>query len=283
MIVAWLLLACRTDLPVPDAPTDGDVVGAWEEVLYEVVTDDGLVDYDRLAANRHALDAYVAHLARPDVVPIESRRRLAFWLNTYNALVMVSVLDTGRPASVDDVPGWLPIDGAGFFYLRAWRIGRDRLSLWDVKHERIRIRTMDYRVHGAVNDGTRSGPPLRDELYRFPGLERQLDDQMARWVNDEARGVRVVDGVAELPHEFSRYARDFSFWWGNADPCTVAARHADDALAAELTALAAEGCPRRFRAEDRALNHGAGGDKPPRERPIASDDDAAEEPAGEDD
>jgi hypothetical protein len=169
---------------------------------------------------------------------------------------MWSVLDLGRPASVLEVGGFTP--GARFFFWRSFRVGYDRVSLWEIEHERIRHRTMDYRVHAAMNCASASCPPLRAGLYTSPGVERQLNDQMRRWVEDPERGVRVESGALVLNPIFDWFARDFSQWTGGDDLCAVTARHATGDLRAAILAVGRAGCPHRFASYDWSLNDASG-------------------------
>lgn len=250
-----LLLACRVavDAPVPAPATDPSE--AYEALLAEVITVDGYVDYDALSANRGPLDAYVAWLGRDKNTPKGATGATAMYLNAYNAFVMFSVLAHGRPASVLDVAGrWTGTPGEGFFFDDAFDVGRERLSLWEIEHERVRHRAQDVRVHAAMTCASRSCPPLARSLYREKTLDLQLERQMRRWVNDPARGVRVEGEVAVFPAIFDWYAADFHNWTGGDDLCTTATKYAAPALAQALATRGAAGCPHRFDAYDWQLN-----------------------------
>lgn len=254
MIALVVLAGCRTTLSSDAEPME-DPTAAWNAVLGVVVTDDGLVDYDALERNRLALDEYVAWIAGPDVIPDSPRKRLAFWLNAYNAMVLFGVLHDGRPASVRDVPGfWSSKPGVGFFFERQFAVGPERVSLWDVENERVRGRSQDYRVHAAMNCASRSCPPLRDELYVGLKLDGQLDDQMRRWVSDPDRGVRIEGDVAVVSPIFEWYVRDFSEWTAGENLCGLLSRYAIGSLREDLRDLSRDGCPHRTFDYDGRLN-----------------------------
>ncbi len=248
-----LCFGCRPVLePVVPEPS-GDPSDEWEALLGRVVVD-GMVDYDALEADRGPLDDYVAWLASPKRRAHRSNPLHAFWLNAYNALVLYSVLEDGRPESVLDVNGWIPRPGSGFFYERAFRVQDYSVSLWEIEHERLRGRVMDFRDHGALNCASRSCPPLRPELYTTKNLEQQLKDQMGVWVDDPVRGVRVEGGVAHFSAIFEWFAHDFDFLTAGDDLCTTAARFASGPRARKLRALAHRGCPHTFDPYDWSLN-----------------------------
>lgn len=254
-LVLASLAACRTPVdPRVDAPR-GEPTVAYGELLARVVTDDGLVDYDMLEAERGPLDRYVAWLGKPRRVA-RANIRHAFWLNAYNALVLYGVLEAGRPDSVLDVRHGVPVKGVGFFIQQAFLVDGQRQSLWEIEHERLRGRVMDIRDHGALNCASMSCPPLRNELYAggAAALNQQLRDQMAKWINDPVRGVRIEEGEAVFSPIFDWYAHDFDLFTAGDDLCTTAARFADPPLKGRLHRLAQQGCPHRFFDYDWALN-----------------------------
>jgi hypothetical protein len=255
VLFAVAFAACREPMRSP-AQWDKGAMRAWEVRLAEIVTEDGLVDYDALEADRSALDGYVAWLADERSWPGRLTRDWhAQYLNAYNALVMFQVLERGRPASVLDVGGIVPVPGYKFFAATQFALGADWLTLSEIEHERVRWKEMDYRDHSALNCASMSCPPLRNELYRPPQLRQQLDDQMKRWMSDPERGVRVEGGRAVFSPIFEWFERDFHFFSGGKDPCTIAAEHTGDhELARQLRALSAEGCPRTYFEYDWSLN-----------------------------
>ncbi|TNE88234.1 MAG: DUF547 domain-containing protein [Deltaproteobacteria bacterium] len=242
LLLALTLLGCRQpmDSPVRSAPET-----VWEDydaLLQEVVTVDGYVDYDALEANRKPLDALITWFGE-DRLWGRANDRGAIWLNAYNAFVLFAVLEEGRPASVHDVEGWLPFEGSGFFYEKAFAIDANRYSLWEVKQERIRLRRLDFRVHAAMSDGAMSSPPLKQGVYTGPGLELELGAQMRRWVNDPKRGVRVSDDGLQFSPIFVDYADDFWRWGGERSLCMNLAPYAEAELRIRLIEHDKLGCP----------------------------------------
>ncbi len=262
MIWALMALACRQSMvssaPVPDKVRPeyvNQVVGDYGRLLAKVVTRDGYVDYDALEADREPLDAYVALLGTdwPGRIGKDWHGR---YLNAYNALTMFQVLERGRPDSVRDVDGWLPVDGAGFFFETAFRVNGEWLSLSEIEHERVRQLELDLRDHAALNCASMSCPPLRAELYedRGPGLKRQLHQQMERWMNDDERGVRFEGDEVVFSPIFDWFKNDFHFFSAGLDPCAIAAQYTDGERRRRLEELSAKGCPRRYFEYDWSLN-----------------------------
>jgi hypothetical protein len=216
-----------------------------------------MVDYPTLRADRAALDVFVAQLALGSAPRDRENAQHAFWLNAYNALVLWTVLEDGLDetgASVMDVDGWLPIRGSGFFFERAYVIQGMPTSLWEIEHERLRGRVMDYRDHAALNCAGRSCPPLRPELYSQKDIQDQLDDQMGRWLADQVRGARFDGETVVFSPIFSWYAHDFEFLSAGDDLCTLAARHSVGGRRERFKSAANAGCPHSFFEYDWSLN-----------------------------
>ncbi len=256
------LTACRSPIAPPEieAGEERDVVAAWSARLEQVVSEDGLVDYDALEADRGALDAYVAWLAAPRGGFNRENDRYGFWINAYNTLVIYGVLAEGRPASVLDVQGWIPKPGSGFFVERTFTVDGSPISLSEIEHERLRMRVYDPRIHAALNCASRGCPPLRRGLFeqRHGGdgprrLERELDEQMARWLGDP-RGLVVEDDTVVFSSIFDWFGRDFTAWTPAPDLCSAAAFYARSALRDVLHERGAAGCEHRFAEYDWRLN-----------------------------
>jgi hypothetical protein len=122
------------------------------------VRSDGDVDFASVGRERQVLDAFVQSLAsfsphnRPDVFPTPEDA-LAYWLNTYNALVLQQVVD-GYPYLESVRQPWL----GRFFWGRAWPVGGERLTLWALEHRVLRTEFADPRIHFALFRPRVEGP-----------------------------------------------------------------------------------------------------------------------------
>jgi len=249
-----LALACRSPM-YPPIPLDGDPRKAYTAMLGQVVTEEGLVDYDLIEANRRPLDRMVAWLGdESSYKGKKARHRHAYWLNAYNALVLYQVMERDRPSSVLEPKGWLPMDGSAFFFETTFEVGERRLSLSEIEHERIRHTELDFRDHAALNCASMSCPPMRNELYRTERLQEQLREQMEVWVMDDERGVRIEDGEVVFNPIFDWFERDFIFTSAGMSICEIAVSYADGPKKKRLRRLADNGCPHRFFEYDWSLN-----------------------------
>lgn len=215
----------------------------FADLLARHVDGEGRVDYVGLAAERGALDRYVATLAevgprtRPELFPDEAAR-LAYLLDAYNALVLFQVLERRPLGSVADAK-------YDFFYFTCFPLDGDTLNLYDLENERIRGSFHEPRVHFALNCASVGCPRLPAEPFSGERLELQLAREQERFLYEE-RNVAVIDGTLWLSAIFDWYEDDFA-----PDPGRwVAARRPD--LPAFQTV--------RFRPYDWSLNAQPGRD-----------------------
>ena len=180
----------------------------WASVLERHVDDQGLVDYEGLAAARTALDRFLALLAvvgpgtRPDLFPTREDR-LAYYLNAYNACVIAEVLERWPLASVEDVK-------LGFFYLARYRIDGSPISLYDLENDVVRAIFGEPRAHFALNCASLGCPKLPREPFLGPRLEAQLARESTRFLQEARNVERAPENVLVLSQIFEWFDEDFS-------------------------------------------------------------------------
>jgi hypothetical protein len=84
----------------------------------------------------------------------------------------------------------------------------ERMSLDTIEHEILRKKYSDPRIHYAVNCASIGCPMLREEAYVAVHLERQLEEQAARFLSDRTRN-RLRDGRLEVSKIFDWFKEDF--------------------------------------------------------------------------
>ena len=164
----------------PVAAGQGTSDRIFDEILDQYVRD-GFVYYAALRVERRAFDRHVESLAaRPGGFDTWSEaRRLAYWLNGYNALVLRTVIDhypmLGASAEFpDNSVMQLP----GMFAGREHQIAGRRLTLQAIEDELIAA-FGDPRAHLALGRGAVGSPRLRSEAFRADRLEAQLQAVVA--------------------------------------------------------------------------------------------------------
>ena len=197
------------------------------------------VDYAHLKENRAELDRYIAELGRttPEALERAPREdRLAFWINAYNACMLLIVIDhypieaggAGLFGSVRNLVAGYPENSVwqirDVFTRDHCAVAGERRSQDEIEHEIIRPRFQEPRIHFAVNCAARSCPVLWPEAYEGSRLEEQLEravvqlmatrDHFQLTPGDPAtlRLNKVLDwyredfdGIAGLRHFFAEY------------------------------------------------------------------------------
>jgi hypothetical protein len=191
----------------------------WNAALGRWVRD-GRVDYDAVLAEEDQLRRFVATLenAGPSTAPdrfATGTERLAYYLNAYNALVLLGVVDNWPIGSVQDVRGWLdPRAGFGFFYGLRFRLDGENITLYELENEVIRG-FLDARIHAAINCASKSCPALTAHAFEGAELDDQLDAVTSDFcsrpehveVDMDAREIRLSAIFEWYRADFEEHAR----------------------------------------------------------------------------
>lgn len=196
-----VLLACAplTDLQGQTGETGPDHA-LWDGLLRNYVRADGLVDYRGLTAQRGQLEAYLAGLGSqvPDST-WGSSRRLAYFINLYNALTVRLILDHYPLGSIRDLP-----DPWGQVLIT---LGGQAYSLDAIEHQVLR-KMGEPRIHFALNCASLSCPALQPRAFTEKELNAQLDAAARAFINDTARN-QITPRTARLSRIFQWYRSDF--------------------------------------------------------------------------
>jgi len=192
-------------------PLDGDPDAVFDAVLQAHVFVDG-VDYEGLAQNE-GLRRYAATLStwgpRTAVTAFpDDDARLAYYINAYNALTLLGVVDHWPIDSIQDVRGRIePKPGFGFFFAQRFRLDGKTVDLYRLENDTIRG-FGDARIHAAINCASASCPTLESRAFRADDLQARLDAATRNFVSTPPH-VAVVDGELRLSSIFQWFAGDF--------------------------------------------------------------------------
>ncbi|MGH8132479.1 MAG: DUF547 domain-containing protein [Steroidobacteraceae bacterium] len=193
----------------------------------------GRVDYRRLVADPGPLRAYLDSLGAVTAAELATwphEDQLAFWINAYNAFVLMSVVEY-YPLSRHTLVGlafpansiWQVPD---VWKAARWRAASRTVSLDMIEHEIIRPIFRERRTHFALVCAASSCPNLRSEAYRGDRLDEQLEDQTRRFLADANKGLRLDRGNGKvlLSKIFEWYAADFGQAGGSSAGHSAAER-----------------------------------------------------------
>ena len=143
----------------------------------------GLVQYKKLKKNP-LLARYIKQLAasRPNKIK-NKKKQLAFWINAYNAYTLKLIVDNYPLKSIRN----LSTSSKDIWKSWKFRIHKKKYTLDEIEHKIIRPRYKEPRIHAALVCAAKSCPPLRAEAYEGSKLEKQLADQMRRFLSDTKR------------------------------------------------------------------------------------------------
>ncbi len=205
-----------------DFPTDSFSHRGFERLLSNYVDANGYVNYERWhrdAMSIAQLDTYLAAVSAfsPDSSPDRFPSRndeLAYWMYSYNAYVIKSVLSNWPLDSVTDVKAPIEVvKGMGFFYRLRYLFGGRAYSLLAVENEKIRKEYKDPRIHFVLNCGSESCPVIRPELPTGDALDLLLVESAREFVNNPANvQVDHNDQVIYLSAIFKWYEDDYLNW-----------------------------------------------------------------------
>ncbi len=228
----------ETARPADPAPGLARFYEEYAALLKTYVREDGWADYATL--NRHRLDLKSLLTQIDELDPNAYKQwprqeKLAFWVNVYN-LKMLEITTRNYPIQSSRWLRltWPPSDIRhirGIWTDYKFIVMDEEFTLSAVEQQFFDKTLGDPRVYLAITYATRSGPPLRRGPYRGAGLDRQLDEQVRRFLSSP-QGLQIDrrNMVVRLSAIFkpswhgkqflARYATDKKF--KNRDPETRA-------------------------------------------------------------
>ena len=187
ILLGLCFLGCSTIRPAGDPPPAAAPLthAGLDRVLRRFVDEEGRVDYRALKKDEADLQAYYAQVAayspdsHPDLFPARADR-LAYWINAYNAAVLVNVLRHYPIAGVTQVKAPAPLffmpERSGFFYFHRLLFGG---RAWDhaapaavVAGAGGRFSALDGETSPFARGGLYSNGRIHDELLEWLASDR---------------------------------------------------------------------------------------------------------------
>jgi Protein of unknown function, DUF547 len=184
-ILVVTLLSLTHAKQIAPSPAAGTMHRAFDEIL-DLNVRDGLVYYRALQSSRAQLDRYIASLDVPSATyeSWSKEAKMAFWLNTYNAIVLQTVInrypirgksDLYPSSSIRQIPG-------AFDTLKHRAAGRS-VTLDEIE-KTLLPDFQDPRLHLALGRGAIGSGRLRSEAYTAQRLPAQLDDMQKEFASE---------------------------------------------------------------------------------------------------
>jgi hypothetical protein len=197
---------------------------AYDQILDANVRD-GLVYYRALKAERGRLDGYVTSLAGVSIDSASREERLAFWLNSYNALVLKTVVDHYPiPRRTAEYPLHSIRQIPGAFERTAHPVAGKMVTL-DQIEQTILSEFHDPRVYLVIGRGALGGGRLRSEAYTAAGIETQLKEAAAECTSrSQCVEVDRANNQVNVSSIFSWRSQEFIAAYAGSAPETFATR-----------------------------------------------------------
>ena len=212
---------------------------AWDAFLARHVVPgaDGInrLAYGRVdAADKAALDGYLAALQALPIRRYAKPEQRAYWINLYNAQTVRLVVGRYPVSSIRDIRlggGVVATFFGGPWAARTLKVEGVELSLDDIEHRILRPIWRDARVHYAVNCASIGCPNLAPRAYTAARMEAMLDEGAAAYVN-HPRGATVQGRKLVVSSIYVWFKDDF----GGNDAGILAhlRRYANEAQRAQL-------------------------------------------------
>ena len=161
----------------------------YTDILENFVDDNGMVDYKMLKRKKSRLKTTINKFAkiRPDEYSSWTKNeKTAFWLNAYN-IHLLKIISSNYPieASRYRLIFWPPtsirhIQGIWSSYKII--VMDEEFTLSEISNRFFKKEFDDPRIFFAISHASMSSPPLLNEPYKGKTLDKQLDDQVKKFL-----------------------------------------------------------------------------------------------------
>jgi hypothetical protein len=210
---------------VPFEKVPQEMLSTIKDIKSRFYGKDGRVDYESLKKSREYMEyrKIAARLKGYNLSLLkDGKRRLAFWINLYNTIVVDGIIALGIKSSVKEV--------IGFFTRIKYIIGGYRFSPDDIEHGILRanarppihpfrqfglfdpkknfsIDKIDPRINFAIVCGSRSCAPIK--FYTPERIDEELELATRNFVNSSEVIIIPEEKRMLISSIFNWYERDF--------------------------------------------------------------------------
>ena len=197
-LIAILLFAININ--ISNAQSINDFFLKSDKFFQTFVIND-YVDYDLLSANPEQLKDVLKIASTIDLGNISLNDYKAFWINSYNLLVIKGILDKYPVNTVLDIRG---------FFLTTYKIANEDITLKNIENKKLKLFLKDPFLNFVLVCGANGCPPLIDHAYLPESIDNQLLDQVVKSINnDNFIRVNTTDKTIQVSEIFDWYKEDF--------------------------------------------------------------------------
>lgn len=154
-----------------------------------------------------SLQVYIEYLQRMDPRQLNHARKKAYWMNFYNAAIVLIVLTEQPEESIRDV--------SNLWRKKRFEVTRQKVSLDDIEHGVIRPFYKDPRVHFGFTPATVGSGNILPVAFTHENIEELLERNTRDFLNESGRGVFIDGNTLRISTLFRWYKDDFGSKKGN--------------------------------------------------------------------
>jgi hypothetical protein len=170
------------------------------DALFSTHVAGGKVDYQGIKNDPSQLNKTLEMAKQISVSADNAAAYQAFWINGYNLSVIKGI--------VDNYPIKSPLDKKGFFDKTKYELGGTKITLNDIENKKLRAQFGDARVHFVLVCGAIGCPPLIGKAYTASNLEKLLEQQTIKALNNSSF-IKVSENKVAFSEIFKWYKEDF--------------------------------------------------------------------------
>lgn len=161
----------------------------------------GKINYKAIKNNQKDLEVLSKMITNVSVLKENTTEYQAFWINTYNLLVIEGI--------VNNYPIRSPIDKAGFFDKIIYNAAGKTTTPNDIENKILRAEfPEEARFHFVLVCAGLGCPPIINEAYTPSKLETQITTQTVKALNDP-NFIQVDNKKVKISQLFDWYKGDF--------------------------------------------------------------------------
>ncbi|MDQ3142732.1 MAG: DUF547 domain-containing protein [Bacteroidota bacterium] len=180
---------------------DSSITNAFD-LFFKTYVENGKVNYQLIKSDNQLLNSLTKLIENTELTNFSPSQQKAFWINSYNLLVIKQIVETYPIQSPQDVPG--------FFNGVKHPIANEKLTLNEIETDKLRNNFHDARLHFVLVCGANGCPPIVNYAYKAAVLEKQLDIQTSLSLQDNTFiKVNIAKKQYSLSEMFHWYDSDF--------------------------------------------------------------------------
>jgi hypothetical protein len=163
---------------------------------------------DVTPGDRQALDTYLTELQKIMVSSLSRKEQKAYWVNLYNSLTVLVILDHYPVKSIMDIDISPGLFSNGPWDAKLLHIEEEKVSLNDIEHRILRPVFNDNRLHYALNCASIGCPNLQSVAFTADNTQELLEAGAREYINSP-RGTQMLKGKLQVSSIYKWFQADF--------------------------------------------------------------------------